>query len=74
MCHRGLKPANVLLDMNIVPNIADFGISRLLDSGSMDSYVPDRALGTVSYMDPEYAYIIHVNFTTCNECDSSFLR
>jgi len=46
--HCDLKPANVLLDQDNRPRLADFGQSRL-------SHEQDPALGTLFYMAPEQA-------------------
>ena len=46
--HCDLKPANVLLDQDLKPRLADFGQSRL-------SHEQTPALGTLFYMAPEQA-------------------
>ncbi|KAL6655077.1 hypothetical protein ACP70R_005903 [Stipagrostis hirtigluma subsp. patula] len=49
--HLDLKPANILLDYDMVPKITDFGLSRLLEQSRI--YTNTRA-GTMGYMAPEY--------------------
>ncbi|KAJ1276105.1 hypothetical protein BS78_05G188500 [Paspalum vaginatum] len=50
--HLDLKPANILLDMNMVPKLADFGLSRIYTSNL--THVPvDSPAGTWRYMAPE---------------------
>ncbi|XP_004957930.1 putative receptor-like protein kinase At4g00960 [Setaria italica] len=52
--HRDLKANNILLDDDMEPKIADFGLARLLEEGHTQSRTA-RVVGTLGYMAPEYA-------------------
>uniref|UniRef100_A0A0E0M5Q3 Protein kinase domain-containing protein n=1 Tax=Oryza punctata TaxID=4537 RepID=A0A0E0M5Q3_ORYPU len=49
--HGDVKPANILLNDDLLPKISDFGISRLL---AMDNDHTMSIIGDMSYMDPVY--------------------
>ncbi|OEL31556.1 U-box domain-containing protein 33 [Dichanthelium oligosanthes] len=55
--HGDLKPANILLDVNLVSKLSDFGISRHLIQSSKNNtimYHTMHPMGTPLYMDPEF--------------------
>ncbi|KAI5060866.1 hypothetical protein GOP47_0023371 [Adiantum capillus-veneris] len=51
--HRDIKPSNILLDDQLNPVIADFGLARLVHNNA--THINTRVAGTVGYLAPEYA-------------------
>lgn len=61
--HRDVKSSNILLDGDLRPKLADFGLSRAVRPEA--SHVSTAPQGTPGYVDPEY----HQNFHLSDKSD-----
>eukprot|EP01018_Ginkgo_biloba_P014763 Gb_04640 [translate_table: standard] len=57
--HRDIKAANVLLDADLNPLVADFGLAKFKQDEDKTHYTT-RAVGTLGYVAPEYALYGHL--------------
>ncbi|XP_027358808.1 LRR receptor-like serine/threonine-protein kinase ERL1 [Abrus precatorius] len=57
--HRDIKSSNILLDENFEAHLSDFGIAKCLSTTK--THASTYVLGTIGYIDPEYARTSRLN-------------
>ncbi|GAA0142838.1 transmembrane signal receptor [Lithospermum erythrorhizon] len=57
--HRDVKSSNILLDENFVARLSDFGIAKSIPTAK--THASTFVLGTIGYIDPEYARTSRLN-------------
>jgi len=56
--HRDVKPDNILLDDELEPHLADFGIAKILDNIKPMGYTVSSVPGFVGYIAPGKQYCL----------------
>ena len=57
--HRDVKSCNILLDADMEGHVADFGIAKNIQPAR--THTSTHVLGTIGYIDPEYAQTSRLN-------------
>lgn len=57
--HRDVKSSNILLDENFDAHLSDFGIAKSISSAK--THASTYVMGTIGYIDPEYARTSRLN-------------
>ncbi|XP_054787781.1 LRR receptor-like serine/threonine-protein kinase ERL1 isoform X2 [Prosopis cineraria] len=57
--HRDIKSSNILLDENFESHLSDFGIAKCISTTR--THASTHVLGTIGYIDPEYAQTSRLN-------------
>ncbi|KAG2715710.1 hypothetical protein I3760_03G090600 [Carya illinoinensis] len=57
--HRDVKSSNILLDENFEAHLSDFGIAKCISTSK--THASTYVLGTIGYIDPEYARTSRLN-------------
>ncbi|KAK9291753.1 hypothetical protein L1049_019703 [Liquidambar formosana] len=57
--HRDVKSSNILVDENFVAHLSDFGIAKCIPTSK--THASTYVLGTIGYIDPEYARTSRLN-------------
>lgn len=57
--HRDIKSSNILLDENFEAHLSDFGIAKCISSTK--THASTYVMGTIGYIDPEYARTSRLN-------------
>lgn len=57
--HRDVKSCNILLDADMEAHVADFGIAKNIQPAR--THTSTHVLGTIGYIDPEYAQTSRLN-------------